>query len=156
MTLEGTSHLRREPPAGYDRWWSTDLQLWWRDIDGYGHLTATGYPVMYGEAIGRLVSAAWRQHEPDFVVAELQVAYLREVCRQDGPVRVYVGIARVGRASFVAEMVLCASDGGVCSTSRVRHVAWDPERRGARALTTAEREALVAASPAAVRGGGNR
>ncbi|GAB3857724.1 thioesterase family protein [Nocardioides maradonensis] len=135
---------RRQVPAGYGSWWSTELRLWWRDFDAYGHLTATGYPVVYAEAFADYVSEAWNTAEPHFVVADLSVAYLREVRRRDSPVRVHVAIGRVGRASFEATMVLCSADGEVCSTARTRYAAWDPEERRSRPLTAEERRGLEA------------
>ena len=132
----------RHAPPGYEPWWSVDLRLWWRDFDGYGHLTATGYPVVYAEAFADFVAEAWGEAEPDFVVADLSVAYLREVRRCDSPVRVHVAIDRVGRATFGATMVLCSASGDVCSTARARYAAWDPGERRSRPLTAAERRGL--------------
>ncbi|GAB7003212.1 hypothetical protein JCM18899A_06830 [Nocardioides sp. AN3] len=134
---------RRRAPAGYTEWWSMDLRLWWRDFDGYDHLTATAYPVIYAEAIGQFMAEVWGVPDPHFVVADLGVTYLREVRRADSPVRVHVGIARVGRSSFEAEIVLCAADGEVASVAETRYSAWDPDARRSRELTSAERSALL-------------
>jgi acyl-CoA thioesterase FadM len=134
---------RRRIPCGYADWWSMDLRLWWRDFDGYEHLTATAYPVIYAEAIGQFIADVWGVPDPHFVVADLGVSYLREVRRADGPVRVHVGIARVGRSSFEAEIVLCTARGEVASVAETRYFAWDPDGRRSRPLTSAERSALL-------------
>lgn len=136
----------RKVPLGYADWWAVDLRLWWRDFDGYDHLTATSYPAVYAEAIGQFMTELWDVPDPDFVVADLAVAYLREVRRADGPVRVHVGIEAVGRSTFEARMVLSDAAGEARSTAQMRYAAWDPVRRCSRELAAAERSSLAGAA----------
>lgn len=121
-----------------------DLRLWWRDFDAYDHLTATSYPVVFAEAIDQFLTEIWHVPNADFVFADLSVTYLREVRRSTSPIRVYVGIVRVGRSSFDAATVLCTTDGTVCSVAETRHSAWDPDERRSRLLTPVEHSTLSA------------
>lgn len=130
-------------PEGHERWWSTSLALRWSDLDAYEHVTATVYPVLYAEALGRFLSEAWATQSPDFVLARSSFAYLREVRWSDGPVRVAVAVDGVRRTSFTTVMVLASSDKRVCSVARGRYAAWDPAVRRSRLLTETERTALI-------------
>jgi acyl-CoA thioesterase FadM len=127
-------------------WWSVDRQLWWRDFDYLGHFTAASYAVLYEEACGALLTEAWNVPEPSYVVARLDISYLREVRRDDSPVRVYVRPNRVGRSGFSVEMVVCSASGVVCSTAVASYVAWDRAGRTSRPMTEAERAGLTAQS----------
>jgi acyl-CoA thioesterase FadM len=84
----------------HEAWWSTTRQLCWRDFDSFGHLTASAYPVVYGEAATDFVAAAWGTALPLFVVARLEVTYVHEVRPDTHPVRIHVHVARVGTASL--------------------------------------------------------
>lgn len=123
-------------------WWATDRQLWWRDIDELGHLTAARYADLYQEACGDFVVEAWQAADSDYVVARTEIVYLREVRLVDSPVKVFVRASMVGRASFALSMVLTTANGRPCSTSRGVYVAWDRATRGARTLTPIERARL--------------
>lgn len=130
-------------PDGHEQWWSTQLDLRWSDLDSYQHVTATVYPVLYAEAVGRFVSEAWRTPTPDFVLARSSFAYLKEIRKDDGPVRIAVAVDGVRRTTFTTSMVLSTFDGRVCSMARSRFAAWDPAARSSRPLTGSERAALT-------------
>jgi acyl-CoA thioester hydrolase len=124
-------------------WWATDVQVWWRDFDELGHMTAAAYPAAYEEGVGRFLAQRWRQPTPDYVVARSTVEYLHEVRRQRQPVTIQVSVEHVGRTSFVVNLVLSDSAGVRCSVAQTHYVAWDPYRRGSRPLTEDERTALT-------------
>lgn len=131
-------------PADFDTWWSTERQLWWRDFDALGHLTAAVYADLYQEACGDFVVEAWADADASYVVARLDISYLRELTRPASPVRLHVRLSRLGRSGFGLTMVMCSAAGDVCSVAEGAYVAWDGDVRGARPMTDAERAGLAA------------
>lgn len=148
MTSQEGGPRRPQAPAGYDSWWSTERQLWWRDIDLFGHLTAGSYSAIYHDVFGDFATEVWQDPEASYVAARLAISYLHEIRLPESPVRVHVRVDRVGRSGFDATLVLCSSSGRVCSIAEASYAAWDPERRGARPMTSEERAALLAHAPA--------
>jgi acyl-CoA thioesterase FadM len=123
-------------------WWSAEIQLWWRDFDELGHMTAASYPAAYEEAVGRFLVERWQHPAPDYVVARITVEYLKEVRRTAAPITIHVKVEHVGRSSFVVNMILSNAAGLRCSVAQTHYVAWDRGRRGPRAMTANERAAL--------------
>jgi len=123
-------------------WWSTEIQLWWRDFDELGHLTAAAYPAAYEEAVGRFVTQMWEVPSPAYVTARTNIHYLNEVRPSSRPITIHVRAERAGATSFVLNMVLSDASGRRCSVAQTRYVAWDPQRRGPRPLSADERSAL--------------
>lgn len=130
-------------------------RLWWRDFDGYGHLTAGAYGVLYHDVVADFVMETWGTTGADYVAAQMSVEHLHEIRPDQSPVRVYVGISRIGTSSFRAGMVLTDVAGEVCSTAQATYVAWDRNGRRPRELTGAERVALDehAGDPLGIAGG---
>ena len=126
--------------------WSTQRQLWWRDFDELGHLSAARYADLYQEAAGDFVVEAWEDSEADYVVARLDITYLHEIRRQGSPVVLLVSAGRVGRSSFELSMAVTSADGVLCSRADGTYVAWDREGRRSRAMTEAERSGLASMS----------
>ena len=122
--------------------WSTQRQLWWRDFDELGHLSAARYADLYQEAAGDFVVEAWQDAEADYVVARLDITYLHEIRRQGSPVVLLVSAGRVGRSSFELSMAVTSADGVLCSRAAGTYVAWDREERRSRTMTEAERSGL--------------
>jgi acyl-CoA thioesterase FadM len=131
-------------PPGHADWWHTRRQLWWRDFDALGHLTAGCYGALFQDAFADFVLEAWGSLDAWYVAIRMEIDYLHEVMPEDSPVRVYVELDNLGRSSFGATMVLCTRSGTPCSVSRVVFVAWDGEHRRSRPLTSSEREGLMA------------
>jgi acyl-CoA thioesterase FadM len=117
--------------------------VWWRDFDELGHMTAAAYPAAYEEGVGRFVADRWGTSSPAYVTASTTIEYLSEVRRPSLPITIYVRVERVGRTSFVLDLVLCDASGTRCSVARTRYVAWDRDRRGPRPLGEDERSALL-------------
>lgn len=122
--------------------WSTEVQVWWRDFDELGHMTAAAYPAAYEEGVGRFVTDRWGESSPAYVTASTTIEYLKEVRRPSLPITIHVRVGRVGRTSFVLDLTLCDSAGSRCSVATTRYVAWDRDRRGPRPLSDDERSAL--------------
>ena len=140
------NHARPPRPDGSTDttgWWSTQLQVWWRDFDELGHMTAAAYPAAYEEGVGRFVTDRWGEHSPAYVTASTAVDYHHEVRRAHLPITIHVRPARVGRSSFVLDLVLDDASGTRCSVAQTSYVAWDRDGRGPRPLDEAERSALL-------------
>lgn len=123
--------------------WSTEVQVWWRDFDELGHMTAAAYPAAFEEGVGRFVTERWGESSPAYVTARTSIDYLKEVRRPDLPITIHVEVERVGRTSFVLDLVLCDNTGTRCSVAKTRYVGWDRDRRGPRLLSDQERSALL-------------
>ena len=131
-------------PDDFRSWWWTERQLWWRDIDELGHLTAARYADLYQEACGDFVEEAWGPDDAAYVVARIDTVYLSEIRLSESPVRVYARATKVGRSSFTLSMVVCSATGRLSSSAEGTYVAWDRARRGGRAMTEVERASLAA------------
>lgn len=131
------------PTTSTTGWWSTQIQVWWRDFDELGHMTAAAYPAAYEEGVGRFMTDRWGDPSPAYVTARTTVEYLSEVRRPQQPITIHVDAAHVGASSFVLNLVLADATGEKCSIAQTRYVAWDMEGRGPRRLTEAERAALL-------------
>lgn len=137
--------MRRQiVPEGFRTWWSTERQLRWRDIDTLGHLTAASYADLCQEACGDFAVEAWADADASYVVARLDISYLREIRREESPVRLHARLSRIGRSGFGVTMVVCSAAGKVCSIAEGSYVAWDAVCRRSRAMTDAERTGLMA------------
>jgi acyl-CoA thioesterase FadM len=121
--------------------WSGERQLWWRDFDSLGHVTASSYCVIYHDVFGDFMEEKWGPGA-SYVVRRIAIDHVHEIIRSDGPVRVRVEVTHVGRSSLRASMVMSTGSGVVASTAEGVYVAWDGERRGSRPITDAERRAL--------------
>jgi acyl-CoA thioesterase FadM len=135
-----------DPTTSTTGWWSTSVQVWWRDFDELGHMTAAAYPAAYEEGVGRFITDRWGVASPAYVTARTTIEYLSEVRRPHQPITIQVRAAHVGTTSFVLDLALCDTTGRRCSVAQTRYVAWDSEARGPRRLTETERAALLAAS----------
>ncbi|KAA1427801.1 acyl-CoA thioesterase [Nocardioides antri] len=136
-------------PAPPDRststagWWSTEIQVWWRDFDELGHMTAAAYPAAFEEGVGRFVTERWERPSPAYVTARTSIEYLSEVRRARLPITLHVRPAHIGVTSFVVDLVLSDAGGTRCSAAQTRYVAWDTDRRSSRHLTDDERARLL-------------
>lgn len=124
-------------------WWSVTRQLWWRDLDELGHLTAARYADLYQEACGDFVVEAWGDDTASYVVSRMTIDYLHEVTRADSPVRLLVRVARVGRSGFDLALGIETATGRLCSTARGAYAAWDRDLRCARTMTESEGAGLL-------------
>jgi acyl-CoA thioester hydrolase len=112
-----------------------------RDMDTLGHLNQAVYHELLEESRGALMASIGHGRFP-FVLARVELDYLREVRHSDGHVDVRATVERVGGKSFTVVHDITLPDGTAAATGRSILVAWDPEERGARWLTDEERAAL--------------
>ena len=125
------------------------MQLRWRDIDGWGHLTHSVYHDFLAEGRLALITARLPGSEFDFVIARVEIDYRREVRREADYVDVTGEITELRGKSFTIDQQIVLPDGSVAADSRSVMVAWDAATRGARELAPRERAALTpdAATP---------
>ena len=127
-------------------------QLRWRDIDQLGHLNQSVYPELLEEGRAGLMmelisrtatgGAAPGTHG-FYVLAHVDLDYRREVRKSDGEVDIVVWVASVGGSSFRLDHEVRLLDGTVAASGSTVMVGWDPAARSKRALSTAERTALL-------------
>jgi acyl-CoA thioester hydrolase len=121
----------------------TRMQLRWRDIDGWGHLTHSVYHDFLAEGRLALITARLPGSAFDFVIARVEIDYRREVRREADYVDVTGEIAQIGGKSFTINQRIVLPDGSVAAEARSVMVAWDGATRGARELAPRERIALA-------------
>lgn len=129
-------------PAGFETWWSTPYSVPPSSIDELGHMTAVHYPVALEYATAAFLTDALQAQPPEYVMAELNIHYRREVTLAHSPASVHVRLTLVGRTTFAVEMVLVDSEGVACTRAAVRYVAWDAQARTKRPLDPDQHGAL--------------
>jgi acyl-CoA thioester hydrolase len=126
-----------EPPAADVR-----IALRRSDMDELGHLNQAVYHELLEEGRSALIASVGRGRRLPFVLARVELDYLREVRHSDGHIDVRTTVERVGGKSFTLVHDITLPDGTAAATGRSILVAWDPEERGGRWLTDEERAAL--------------
>lgn len=116
------------------------IALRWRDMDMLGHLNQAVYHELLEEGRGALIAAAGPHFE--FVLARVELDYLAEVRREDGPVDVLTRVTELGRSKVVVAQEVVRAAGEVAASGSSVLVAWDPEARRSRPLAPQERRAL--------------
>jgi acyl-CoA thioester hydrolase len=123
------------------------VQLRWRDMDMLGHLNQSVYHELLEEGRAALMTEVSRRVGADhshgaFVLAHVDLDYHTEVRKDHREVEVVVRVAGVGTSSIRLEHEVRLPDGTLAASGKTVLVSWDPARRGKRALTEAELEAL--------------
>jgi acyl-CoA thioester hydrolase len=118
-----------------------EISLRWRDMDMLGHLNQSVYHELLEEGRAALFASLKDVAFP-FVLVRVELDYKHEVRRDHGSVEVVARVERVGRSSVTLGHDLVLPDGTVAATGNCVLVAWDPQARGSRELTAAERAAL--------------
>jgi acyl-CoA thioester hydrolase len=123
----------------------TRIQTRWPDFDALGHLNHAVYHVYLDEARDE----ALRNTVGDFdawpnVVVHASIDYRREVALGVREIIVHTQIAEVGRSSVRFEQTIVTPDGELAAEAEAVLVAWDPETRRSREITSAERQRLTA------------
>jgi acyl-CoA thioester hydrolase len=119
------------------------IGLRWRDMDMLGHLNQAVYHELLEEGRGALFTSLDGASFP-FVLVRVELDYRQEVRKDHGSVEVITRVERVGAKSITIAHEVVRADGVVAAEGRSVLVAWDPQGRGSRELTDAERAALVA------------
>jgi acyl-CoA thioester hydrolase len=123
------------------------MQLRWRDIDRLGHLNQAVYHEFLEDARAGLMTDLVRRfgggERGPWVVARVELDYRAEVRKDHGEVEVVARIGHVGSTSIRVDHDIVLPDGTIAATGSTVLVAWDREARGKRAITGAERTALL-------------
>lgn len=116
----------------------------WRDLDLLGHLNQAVYHEYLEEGRAALMASLGEGARFPFVLARVELDYHAEVRRAHRQVEVVARVQRVGTKSLTVSHDVVLPDGTLAASGSSVFVAWDPQARGSRALTEAEREALEA------------
>jgi acyl-CoA thioester hydrolase len=119
------------------------VNLRWRDMDMLGHLNQAVYHELLEEGRAALFTALGGASFP-FVLVRVELDYRSEVRRDHGSVDVVTRVQDSGTKSVTLHQEMVLTDGTVAASGSSVLVAWDPQARGARALTDGERAALSA------------
>ncbi len=108
-----------------------------------GHLNQSVYHELLEEGRAALMTEVVRRVGEEhahgtFVVVHVDLDYRAEVRKDHAQVEVVVRLARVGTSSLQLEHEVKLPDGTVAASGTTVLVAWDPARRGKRALSEAE------------------
>jgi acyl-CoA thioester hydrolase len=117
-------------------------------MDMLGHLNQSVYHELLEEGrvalITELIRRVGGDHVPGgYVLAHVDLDYRAEVRKDHQHVEVIVRLARVGSSSLHLEHEIRLPGGQTAASGTSVLVAWDPARRGKRALTEAELAALA-------------
>lgn len=119
------------------------VQMRWRDIDPLGHVNHN-VALTYLEE-GRDAFLLERGITRDnYVVGRCSISFVSEILPEFGTVTVQCGVSRLGTKSIATNERVLDDAGNVVVEAEFGLVLWDPERRGSRAITDAERAALTA------------
>jgi acyl-CoA thioester hydrolase len=118
------------------------IALRWRDMDMLGHLNQSVYHELLEEGRAALFQPLMERAGWTFVLVRVELDHRTEVRRDHGHVDVLARVASVGRSSVTVDNEVLLPDGAVAAEGRSVLVAWDPQRRGGRAITDEERRLL--------------
>ena len=116
-------------------------------MDMLGHLNQSVYHELLEEGRAALITEIIRRAGGDhahgnFVLVHVDLDYHAEVRKDHGEVQVIVRLAHIGTSSLRLEHEVRLPDGTLAASGNTVLVAWDPVKRGKRALSEAERAAL--------------
>lgn len=121
--------------------WTGNVPLRWRDLDAFGHVYHGEYLVLLDQARMAMFASALG-HEPQFVLARLEIDYRRPVVLADGPLAATVEVEQVGRTSVTMHERLETRAAQQVLETRCVVVFWDLDGQVPRLVTDAERARL--------------
>lgn len=124
--------------------WVGSIEVVEADLDYLGHVTAARYLGYFEEARVRWLTGRLGSELPDYVIAVQKLVYRREIRLGDGPLRIEIGLRRMGTSSFDVEETMVGPAGTLHCESSATFVAFDIATRRPRPLTAVERWALEA------------
>lgn len=110
--------------------YETPVEVRFKDVDAMGHVNNAVFVTYFEQARAsffRDVFGVRRVEDIDFIVARMEVDYLRPV-RMEDEARVRLGLSRVGTTSFTVEYLLTAG-GETAARGRSIQVFFDYARR---------------------------
>lgn len=123
---------------------SKEIEIRWRDLDPYGHVNHAVYLTYLEEVRDEWLGHAVGEEALGYVVARVEIDYLRELRERDDRVVARIRLDSLGTSSVRTIEELALADGTVAAEARAVLVACDDEHRP-RPLTDPERSALAAA-----------
>lgn len=124
------------------------VQMRWQDIDGLGHVNHV-VALTYLEE-GRDVFLEQRGISREgYVVGRCALTYIGEIEPDAGEVTVECELLKLGNSSLTTAERILDAGGEVIVEGEFGLVLWDPERRGSRPFTDAERAAFADAGKVA-------
>jgi acyl-CoA thioester hydrolase len=111
-------------------------------MDMLGHLNQSVYHEFLEEGRGALFQPLMEREGWAFVLVRVELDHRHEIRHDHGHVDIVARTVSVGRSSVTVDHEVLLPDGTVAAEGRSVLVAWDPQRRGGRAITEAERVVL--------------
>lgn len=117
------------------------LPIRWRDLDPLGHVNHEVYLTYleHSRDTWFAMNSDGTLGPADYVVARLEIDYLRELTIDHGAVDGCCRLAKIGRSSLVTEEALVMPDGRLAARARAVLVFWNAETRSSRPMTPEER-----------------
>lgn len=117
------------------------VQMRWQDLDALGHVNHNVVLTYLEE--GRDAFLGTRGIDRDnYVVGSCSITYLAEIEPASGQVTVECGASELGSSSLRTRERILGPDGEILVEAEFALVLWDPDSRGSRPITDAERAAL--------------
>ena len=94
---------------------SHPIQVRWKDLDALGHVNNAVFITYFELARGHYMPAAcpgWDWHEHMFLIANVQVNYLKEVRLSTPEAKVHIRTKEMGSKSFVLDYVMTSEQDG--------------------------------------------
>ena len=122
---------------------TVEIPIRWIDLDALGHVNNAVYLNYLEEARDRLLESCLGAEYANIVIARVEIDYRHEIARGVSHVVGSAAVEAVGTSSGRTVEKIRLPDGTVSATSRTVNVMCAAGQRDSRALTDAEREALV-------------
>lgn len=119
------------------------VPLRWTDFDALGHVTHVAYLGLASEARDRFMEAAVGSAYLSLVVARIEIDYRVEIPIGVDRVTVRCRVESLGESSIRTREQVVRPDGEISAELLTVSVLRDEESRRARALSDAERQALL-------------
>jgi len=130
--------------------WTSTIPLRWRDLDAQQHVFHGVHVTLFDQARGNMIAEALSRPNPVYVIARLDLEYLHELGLDDSPITVTSTVVNVGTTSITTQERMLSRHGTEIGYATAVLVWWD-ESGSKRALTSAERTALLSTHVSAVR-----
>lgn len=119
-----------------------DVQMRWQDLDALGHVNHNVVLTYLEEGRDAFLGARGIDRD-NYVVGSCSITYLAEIEPGQGLVTVECRISELGSSSLRTSERILGPGGEVLVEAEFALVLWDPDSRGSRPITEAERAALA-------------
>lgn len=120
---------------------SYEVQTRWQDLDGLGHVNHAVVFTYLEEARDAFLRDHGIRRE-EYVVGRCSVEFRGEITPGHTAVTVQCGVRELGSKSIRTAERILGNEGDVVVEAEFGLVLWDPEVRGTRVMTDAERASL--------------